>query len=640
MYHFVSRWWVEGTVFEVTEVFRDGGDLARWWPATYLSSTVVEPGDETGLGLTVDLESKGLLPYRLHWRARAVKVNHPFGYTLEATGDFVGRGVWTFRPAGAWVDITYDWRIHVDKPLLRHGAFLFRRLYGFNHRWAMKQGERSLRLELARRRALTAAERAAVPPPPPPVGLAPRHRGRVGKTAPYLRGARLVGVLPELVKDPPAFLMAAAREHGPVVGMRVGPYRTYSISHPDGVARVVAENMVNYEKDPFSKIFGLAVGLDNVFVADNGAGWYQDRRRIAPALAGPRVAALGEQVMGIAGEVLRKWEALAAGGTPFDLAESLKRDLMAPLATSVLLGPDARPETERIERAMETATAWFSTYMGQVVRVPLSVPTPANRRMQQAVDTLQSATEHFMRAREADGPSAPPTVASLLQDARPVGGAGAALEARKVRDMLIASMLITSRQVANGLVWVLVQLAEAPEVAARLHDELDRVLGGRPVTAADLADLPYTGLTLREAMRRHSVTWAIARVALQDDVVMGYRIPAGAQVFINFHGIHHDPEFWPEPGRFDPERHLPERSEGRHPFAYLPFSAGPRDCLGQDYALMVMQLFMATVLQRVHIHVLPDPPIEHAAVGGLVVPRHGVRVRLEALSGPAQARAI
>jgi hypothetical protein len=167
-YHFVTHWRVRGTVEDVTEILRYGRDLPRWWPAVYLSAQEVEPGDADGIGTQVDLYTKGWLPYTIRWRAISVEAHHPHGFSLETSGDFVGAGEWNFAQDGDWVDVTYDWRVRADKPLLRYGAFLFRPLFAFNHRWAMSTGEESLRLELARRRAATPAERAQVPAPPGP----------------------------------------------------------------------------------------------------------------------------------------------------------------------------------------------------------------------------------------------------------------------------------------------------------------------------------------------------------------------------------------------------------------------------------------------------------------------------------------
>lgn len=182
-YRFRTRWRVPGSVEEVTDVFRSGADLARWWPAVYLDSQERDPGDANGLGYVTDLHSKGWLPYTVRWRSRAVEVRHPYGFTIEATGDFVGRGDWIFTQEDAWVIMTYDWQISVNKPLLRRWAGLLRPLYAFNHRWAMKKGEESLKLELARRRASTPEERARVPAAPAPTTISP---------VPMLIGALLV----------------------------------------------------------------------------------------------------------------------------------------------------------------------------------------------------------------------------------------------------------------------------------------------------------------------------------------------------------------------------------------------------------------------------------------------------------------
>ncbi len=168
-YHFVSRWQVESTCAEVSDVLGEPLDLPRWWPSVYLKVDEVRPSDARGLGRSVRLKTKGWLPYTLNWESTVIETRRPFGYTIEARGDFVGRGVWTFTQRGPIVDITYDWRISANKPLLQRLSFLLKPVFEANHRWAMTQGETSLRLELARRRAIGEAEWKAVPPPPGPV---------------------------------------------------------------------------------------------------------------------------------------------------------------------------------------------------------------------------------------------------------------------------------------------------------------------------------------------------------------------------------------------------------------------------------------------------------------------------------------
>lgn len=165
-YHFITHWHVEGTLEEVSEIIGDAVGLTRWWPSVYLDVQVLEPGDERGLGKVVSLYTKGWLPYTLRWDFRVTDVRQD-GFTLEAWGDFEGRGIWTFEQDGSWVDVTYDWKISAEKPLLRYFSFLIKPIFSANHYWAMAKGEESLKLELARR-AATPEERALIPAPPQP----------------------------------------------------------------------------------------------------------------------------------------------------------------------------------------------------------------------------------------------------------------------------------------------------------------------------------------------------------------------------------------------------------------------------------------------------------------------------------------
>ncbi len=167
-YHFITRWQVEGTVEEVSNVLEDTTSLPRWWPAVYLEVQVLDPGNEIGRGKVVRLKTKGWLPYALDWQFRLTESRRPYGFGLEARGDFVGRGIWSFSQDGPRVTITYDWRVLAEKPLLRWLSFLVKPIFAANHRWAMAQGEKSLRLEMARRRAKTAEELARIPAPPAP----------------------------------------------------------------------------------------------------------------------------------------------------------------------------------------------------------------------------------------------------------------------------------------------------------------------------------------------------------------------------------------------------------------------------------------------------------------------------------------
>ena len=171
-YHFRATWRVQGTTGEVADVLRNPLDLVRWWPAVYLAAEELGPADLRGVGQRVRLRTKGWLPYTLEWEFVVTESRYPERFGFDATGDFSGRGLWTLEQDGAHVNATFDWRIRAEKPLLQRLAPVLRPVLEGNHRWAMAQGEESLRLELLRRRASTPDARRSVPPPPGPVTYA------------------------------------------------------------------------------------------------------------------------------------------------------------------------------------------------------------------------------------------------------------------------------------------------------------------------------------------------------------------------------------------------------------------------------------------------------------------------------------
>jgi len=166
-YEFVTLWRVAGTVGEVRAVLGDADSLTRWWPSVYLAVVPVSEGAPDGVGRSVDVYTKGWLPYTLRWRLTITEPMTDTGFALRAAGDLNGAGRWTFTPDGPEVEIRYDWQVSAAKPLLRRLSWLLRPAFAANHRWAMARGEESLRLELRRRRT-GPDNRRPVPSPPGP----------------------------------------------------------------------------------------------------------------------------------------------------------------------------------------------------------------------------------------------------------------------------------------------------------------------------------------------------------------------------------------------------------------------------------------------------------------------------------------
>jgi len=167
-YHFVDRWRVEAEVKEVADILEDALSLPRWWGSTYFDVQELEPGEEHGIGKLISLHAGGWLPYTLRINFRTVATRYPHGFTMDATGDLEGTGIWTFEQDGPFVNITYDWTIKANKPIIEKLSFLLKPVFRSNHNWTMQRGEESLKLELRRRRANLNGEASLIPEPPAP----------------------------------------------------------------------------------------------------------------------------------------------------------------------------------------------------------------------------------------------------------------------------------------------------------------------------------------------------------------------------------------------------------------------------------------------------------------------------------------
>lgn len=462
---------------------------------------------------------------------------------------------------------------------------------------------------------------------PEPVLTAPSRRQPPGP-----RGRPPIDDLRALQIGPHVFLQRAAAQYGDVLRYPLGPLPVYLISHPDGVKHVLQDNARNYSKDTFQYNL-LSTITGRGLLTSDGDFWRRQRRLTQPAFHRPRIAAFGRLMTDAAEGMVAAWQPHAETGQPIDAAAEMMHvalQIVGKALFSVEIG----------DRADELASATL-TVLDQIVfraktfgMVPTWLPTPGNLRFRRALHTLDAAVWDTIGRRRQAGTDASRDVDLLTtlmaaRDAEPGAGTGdgAGMTDQQLRDEVMTMVVAGHETVASAMAWAWCLLAWSPRVEAKLHEEVDRVLGGRPPTVDDLPNLPYTGMIFEEALRLYPPAWIITRKALADDEIGGYHIPAGALVVSSPYVTQRDARFWENPDEFEPERFAPERSAGRHRFAYFPFGGGPRLCIGNHFAMVEAALVIATVAQRYALRLVPG---QRVAVESSVTlrPKHGLMMTL------------
>jgi cytochrome P450 len=393
-----------------------------------------------------------------------------------------------------------------------------------------------------------------------------------------------------LRRDPLGFVDRLAREFGDVVLLRMGPVRLYVLFHPDHVRHVLQENHQNYVKGPIIARTKVLIG-DGLFTSE-GSLWRRQRRLAQPAFHRARVAGFVETMVRATAERLARWDA-AAGGV-LDVAAEMS-DLTLTVVGRTLFGQDLADRAADAGRALRVALEFTAARTMSWLALPLAVPTPRHRAFRAALAALDALVFELIASRR-DGAERGDLLSMLVAARDEETGEG--MTPRQLRDEVMTFFLAGHETTAVALAWTWSLLARHPEVEARLGAEVDAVLGDRPPTFADLPQLPLARMVVEEAMRLYPPVWGIGRQAIRADSIGGFPLPPGALVNLSPWVTHRHPDFWPEPERFDPDRFAPDRPDPRSRFAYFPFSRGPRQCIGETFALVEAQIVVAMVVQR------------------------------------------
>ena len=444
-----------------------------------------------------------------------------------------------------------------------------------------------------------AAGRPAVPPGPP-------------------RRATF-GLLTKLAGDRLALMSTATRDYGDAVRMAIGPKTLYLFNHPDHAKHVLADNADNYHKGIGLIQAKRAIG-DGLLTSE-GELWRKQRRTIQPAFQAKRIAAQAGAVAQEAGLLVDRLRR-HVDGEPFDLMHELTGLTLGVLGRT-LLDSDLGAH-ESIGPSFEAVQDQAMFEMVTLGAVPTWVPLPKQLRFRKArsglVEIVDQLIAERVRRRDIDRDD---VLARLIESTRqePDPKVGA----RRMRDEMTTLLLAGHETTASTLGWAFHLLDEHPRVWERLHAEAVDVLGDRPPEFEDLHRLVYTSMVIEETMRLYPPVWILTRLAQGPDSVGGYQVPAGADVLICPYTLHRHPAFWEEPERFDPERFDPAKSGTRPRYAYIPFGAGPRFCVGNNLGMMEAAFTLAVVARELRLAkvpgraVKPEPMLSLRVRGGLHV---------------------
>jgi cytochrome P450 len=427
-------------------------------------------------------------------------------------------------------------------------------------------------------------------------------------------GRFLLGNLPDFARDVLGYFTFCAREYGDVTRLRLGLYDAYLFNHPDLVDEVLRKQRENFIKHRFfwrhvTAIFGTGL------LTSEGEFWLRQRRLAAPAFHPDRIANYGDVMVSYTDRLVDGWR----DGETRNVHDDMMRVTME-IVSKTLFDADVESDADELGRAFEIVLREIAVRFRRPFKIPDWVPTPGNLRYRRGIRRLERLVFRILGERRAD-PHDRGDLLSMLMSAR--DDEGKAMSDGQLRDELVTLFLAGHETTAIALSWTWHLLSQHPLVKDRLVKELFDELDRRPATVGDLPRLPFADAVVKEAIRLYPPAYVLGREALADCEIGGWRIPAGATVFMSPWVMHRDPRWFGSPEKFLPERWLDGLAARLPRFAYMPFGGGPRVCIGDRFAMMEAVLILATVARRYRLErvsddeIVPFPSITLRPQGGV-----------------------
>ena len=434
----------------------------------------------------------------------------------------------------------------------------------------------------------------------------------------------IIGNMPLASRDPLAIFEEWAREFGDIFYYRALWIHVYFLNNPDLIEAVLVRNYQNFLKDHVVRksrwFFGEGL------LTNEGEPWLRQRRLAQPAFHRERIAAYAKIMTDYAEEMLSTWR----DGEVRDVHHEMMQ-LTLRIVVRALFNVESR-EISQISAAMNVL---MRNSVGIRLLLPPAarfLPTPAMIEFRRSVRQLDEIVYRIIAERRKNETDTGDLLSMLMQ-ARDEDGSR--MSDKQLRDEVMTFLLAGHETTALALSWSFHLLSQNPRAGEELHQELDRVLAGRTPHFADLRNLNCAERVIKESMRLYPPAWSLARTVINEFEIAGYRVPAGANVVMSTWIMHHDPRYFADPYQFDPGRWLTERSQKLPRFAYFPFGGGPRQCIGNSFAMMEATLLLATIAQKFQLRSVP----EHAIVpipSFTLRPKHGIRMTLERRSESRQ----
>ncbi|HEY3629511.1 MAG TPA: cytochrome P450 [Jatrophihabitantaceae bacterium] len=412
------------------------------------------------------------------------------------------------------------------------------------------------------------------------------------------------------MRDAPLeFLTEMVSSYGHVTSHHTDGELVYLVNRADLVRYVLKENNTNYSKDRTPDDTMLRPLLGNGLLTSSGADWARQRHLCAPAFRPGVVAGFDGVITEAATHLADRW---ATSSGPLRVDHDFT-SLTLTVIVRAMLGADLLGIGEGFGRAVDAVNRFIGHYVPSEDNDPVDT---AQRRgdFRQAQQFLNMVTQMIIAARRADpNDTRSDLLAAMISS----------MSDAELREQVLTIIMAGHETTAKALTWTVYLLDQHPEAASAVYAEVDRVLGGRVPTAADLPSLVECRWAIEEAMRLYPPVWLISRRAVGADVVGGYDVDPGTLICISPYVLHRDARYWTDPLEYRPARFAPSIAAERPSHAYVPFGGGPRICIGQHLALVEAVLVLATVASRLRLQLVPGHPVEPEALVTMR-PRHGM----------------